>query len=201
MRKTRSPLAFFTLSIALFIILFCIVFVIVDINSKLAPDNQLLTETTADQSPGGIISVTAWEFDCSGTVKDNSDRKEHYKPVTMSPGKEVLVVSAYNTEYSTVEPHPSLYISAYCDDSKLTAGYSLPIAYWGAPCGVKDFVSDKMNYAGEKTDISRRDSLMIYAAVDTRSEESFMTAHFADFSVNLLTNSIFCVILMNTELL
>lgn len=176
MRKTRSPLAFFTLSIVFFIILFCIVFVIVDINSKLAPDNQLLTGTTSDQSPGGILSITAWEFDRSGTVKDNYDRKEHYKPITMSPGREVLVVSAYNTEHSTVEPHPYLYISAYCDNSKLTAGYSLPIAYWGEPCGVNDFVPDKMNYAGEMTDIARRDSLMIYAAVNTRSEESFMNA-------------------------
>ena len=174
--RRGNPLAIYAASLACLALVIGIVFVIVDINSKLAPDSQLLTETTVDQSPGGILSITAWEFDRSVTVKDNSDRKEHYKPITMSPGREVLVVSAYRTEHSTVEPHPYLYISAYCDDSKLTAGYSLPIAYWGEPCGVRDFVPDNMNYAGEKTDIARRDSLMIYAAVDTRSEESFMNA-------------------------
>ena len=172
--RRKNPLIIYITSLAALALVIGVVFVIVEVNSRLAPDKQTLTESSGYLIPGGILSVTAWEYDRSGTVTEIYGRKDHYKPVTMSIGNEILIVSAYKKVNSVVDPDPRLYISAYCDDAKLTARYSLPISYWGEPCAVKDFVSDKMNYAGEKPDISRRDSLMIYAAVDTRSEESFM---------------------------
>ena len=172
----KNPLIIYIASLAALALVIGVVFVIVEVNSRLAPEKQTLTETSGYQNLGGILSVTAWEYDRSGTVTEIYGRKDHYKPITMSIGNEFLIVSAYNKENSVVDPDPRLYISAYCDNAKLTARYSLPISYWGKPCTVKDFVSDKMNYAGEKPDISRRDSLMIYAAVDTRSDESFMNS-------------------------
>lgn len=185
----RSPLLIYFASLAGFALLIGIVFVIVDINERLKPMDQTLFEASAKTDPtANILSVTAWEYDRSGTVEEPYGQKNHYKPSALTPGKKVLIESSFRyysggsrTDDSDIiagrEPNPYAYLSAYADDAEITVKYSLPISYWGKPCNVKDFIPDNMNYAGEKPDIRRRDSLMIYARTNEFAmEESYLKA-------------------------
>ena len=179
----RNPLVIYCLTLASLIFTIGIIYVIVDVNSKLAPDNQILfsPDEEKENEDKHFLKVSVWEH-LGGKVVlipqklpvhwGAMEQKERYKETFLKKGDVVRIAGAERFKQGDDE-----YISKYGNDffkndtgiliayadAELTVKSCFPTPYWGEPCGLDEYSSDKLNYPG--IDIKRLDSLMVEAYI------------------------------------
>ena len=182
----RNPLVIYCLTLASLILTIGIIYVIVDVNSKLAPDKQILfsPDEEKEKEDRHFLKVSVWEhfgekvisFSVESHMKQPSwvamEQKERYKETFLKKGEVVRIAGAERFKQGDDE-----YISKYGNDffknatgiliayadAELTVKSCFPTPYWGEPCGLDEYSSDKLNYPG--IDIKRLDSLMVEAYI------------------------------------
>lgn len=182
----RNPLTIYCLTLAALILTIGVIYVIVDVNSKLAPDNQILfsPDEEKENEDKHFLKVSVWEhlgekvisFSAESHMKQPNwiamEQKERYKETFLKKGEVVRIAGAERFKQLDDE-----YISKYGNDffknttgifisyadAELTVKSCVPTPYWGEPCGLDEYSSDKLNYPG--IDIKRRDSLMVEAYI------------------------------------
>lgn len=179
----RNPLVIYCLTLAALILTIGVIYVIVDVNSKLAPDNQILfsADEEKEREDKHFLKVSVWEH-LGGKVVlipqklpvhwGAMEQKERYKETFLKKGDVVRIAGAERFKQGDDE-----YISKYGNDffknatgiliayadAELTVKSCFPTPYWGEPCGLDEYSSDKLNYPG--IDIKRLDSLMVEAYI------------------------------------
>ena len=182
----RNPLVIYCLTLASLILTIGIIYVIVDVNSKLAPDKQVLfsPDEEKEKEDRHFLKVSVWEhfgekvisFSVESHMKQPNwvamEQKERYKETFLKKGEVVRIAGAERFKQGDDE-----YISKYGNDffknttgiliayadAELTVKSCFPTPYWGEPCGLDEYSSDKLNYPG--IDIKRLDSLMVEAYI------------------------------------
>ena len=185
----RNPLVIYCLTLASLIFTIWIIYVLVDVNSKLAPDNQILfsADEEKEREDKHFLKVSVWEH-LGGKVVlipqklpvhwGAMEQKERYKETFLKKGDVVRIAGAERFKQGDDE-----YISKYGNDffknatgiliayadAELTVKSCFPTPYWGEPCGLDEYSSDKLNYPG--IDIKRRGSLMVEAFIEDSGDD------------------------------
>lgn len=190
----RNPLAIYCLTLASLILTIGVIYVIVDVNSKLAPDNQILFSPNEDKENEDkhFLKVSVWEhfgekvisFSVESHMKQPNwvamEQKERYKETFLKKGEVVRIAGAERFKQGDDE-----YINKYWDgfseyttgiflayaDAELTVKSCFPTPYWGKPCGLDEFMSDKLYYHGDRAEKMRRDSLMVKAYIQDSGDD------------------------------
>lgn len=177
----RNPLAIYCLTLASLIFTIGIIYVIVDVNSKLAPDKQILfsPDEEKENEDKHFLKVSVWEHSGEKVVPILHElsiselfamhHRERYSETFLKKGEIVRIGGAERFTQNGTE-HIGHYYNilntgvfiAYAD-AELTVKSCVPTPYWGEPCGIDEFTYDKLNYPG--IDIRRRGSLMIEASI------------------------------------
>lgn len=181
--KLNNPLVVYFIALASLILTIGVIYVIVDVNSKLAPDNQILfsADEEKEREDKHFLKVSVWEH-LGGKVVlipqklpvhwGAMAQKERYKETFLKEGDVVRIAGAERFKQGDDE-----YISKYGNDffknatgiliayadAELRVKSCFPTPYWGEPCGLDEYSSDKLNYPG--IDIKRLDSLMVEAYI------------------------------------
>lgn len=186
--KLNNPLVVYFIALASLILTIGIIYVIVDVNSKLAPYNQILFSPNEDKENEDrhFLKVSVWEhfgekvisFSVESHMKQPNwvamEQKERYKETFLKKGEIVRIAGAERFKQLDDE-----YIDKYWDgfseyttgiflayaDAELTVKSCFPTPYWGEPCGLDEFMSDKLYYHGDRAEKMRRDSLMVEAYI------------------------------------
>lgn len=186
--KLNNPLVVYFIALASLILTIGIIYVIVDVNSKLAPYNQILFSPNEDKENEDrhFLKVSVWEhfgekvisFSVESHMKQPNwvamEQKERYKETFLKKGEIVRIAGAERFKQLDDE-----YIDKYWDgfsenttgiliayaDAELTVKSCFPTPYWGEPCGLDEFMSDKLYYHGDRAEKMRRDSLMVKAYI------------------------------------
>ena len=190
----RNPLAIYCLTLASLILTIGVIYVIVDVNSKLAPDNQILFSPNEDKENEDkhFLKVSVWEhfgekvisFSVESHMKQPNwvamEQKERYKETFLKKGEVVRIAGAERFKQGDDE-----YINKYWDgfseyttgiflayaDAELTVKSCFPTPYWGKPCGLDEFMSDKLYYHGDRAEKMRRGSLMVEAFIKDSGDD------------------------------
>ena len=184
--KLNNPLVVYFIALASLILTIGIIYVIVDVNSKLAPYNQILFSPNEDKENEDrhFLKVSVWEhfgekvisFSVESHMKQPNwvamEQKERYKETFLKKGEIVRIAGAerfkqlddeYIDKYwDGFSEHTTGILIAYAD-AELTVKSCFLTPYWGEPCGLDEYSSDKLNYPG--IDIKRLDSLMVEAYI------------------------------------
>ena len=168
----RNPLVIYCLTLASLIFTIGIIYVIVDVNSKLAQDNQILfsADEEKEREDKHFLKVSVWEH-LGGKVVlipqklpvhwGAMEQKERYKETFLKKGDVVRIAGAERFKQGDDE-----YISKYGNDffknatgiliayadAELTVKSCFPTPYWGEPCGLDEFMSDKLYYHGDRAE-------------------------------------------------
>ena len=190
----RNPLVIYCLTLASLILTIGVIYVIVDVNSKLAPDNQILFSPNEDKENEDkhFLKVSVWEhfgekvisFSVESHMKQPNwvamEQKERYKETFLKKGEVVRIAGAERFKQGDDE-----YINKYWDgfseyttgiflayaDAELTVKSCFPTPYWGKPCGLDEFMSDKLYYHGDRAEKMRRGSLMVEAFIEDSGDD------------------------------
>ena len=190
----RNPLAIYCLTLASLIFTIGIIYVIVDVNSKLAPDKQILfsPDEEKENEDKHFLKVSVWEhfgekvisFSVESHMKQPNwgamEQKERYKETFLKKGEVVRIAGAERFKQGDDD-----YINKYWDgfseyttgiflayaDAELTVKSCFPTPYWGKPCGLDEFMSDKLYYHGDRAEKMRRDSLMVEAYIQDYGDD------------------------------
>lgn len=190
----RNPLAIYCLTLASLILTIGVIYVIVDVNSRLAPDNQILFSPNEDKENEDkhFLKVSVWEhfgekvisFSVESHMKQPNwvamEQKERYKETFLKKGEVVRIAGAERFKQGDDE-----YINKYWDgfseyttgiflayaDAELTVKSCFPTPYWGKPCGLDEFMSDKLYYHGDRAEKMRRGSLMVEAFIEDSGDD------------------------------
>ncbi len=190
----RNPLVIYCLTLASLIFTIGIIYVIVDVNSKLAPDKQILfsPDEEKEKEDRHFLKVSVWEhfgekvisFSVESHMKQPNwvamEQKERYKETFLKKGEVVRIAGAERFKQGDDE-----YISKYGNDffknatgiliayadAELTVKSCFPTPYWGEPCGLDEFMSDKLYYHGDRAEKMRRDSLMVKAYIQDSGDD------------------------------
>ena len=192
--KLNNPLVVYFIALASLILTIGIIYVIVDVNSKLAPYNQILFSPNEDKENEDrhFLKVSVWEhfgekvisFSVESHMKQPNwvamEQKERYKETFLKKGEIVRIAGAERFKQLDDE-----YIDKYWDgfsentrgiflayaDAELTVKSCFPTPYWGEPCGLDEFMSDKLYYHGDRAEKMRRDSLMVKAYIQDSGDD------------------------------
>lgn len=190
----RNPLVIYCLTLASLILTIGVIYVIVDVNSRLAPDNQILFSPNEDKENEDkhFLKVSVWEhfgekvisFSVESHMKQPNwvamEQKERYKETFLKKGEVVRIAGAERFKQGDDE-----YINKYWDgfseyttgiflayaDAELTVKSCFPTPYWGKPCGLDEFMSDKLYYHGDRAEKMRRGSLMVEAFIEDSGDD------------------------------
>lgn len=190
----RNPLVIYCLTLASLILTIGVIYVIVDVNSRLAPDNQILFSPNEDKENEDkhFLKVSVWEhfgekvisFSVESHMKQPNwvamEQKERYKETFLKKGEVVRIAGAERFKQGDDE-----YINKYWDgfseyttgiflayaDAELTVKSCFPTPYWGKPCGLDEFMSDKLYYHGDRAEKMRRGSLMVEAFIKDSGDD------------------------------
>ena len=190
----RNPLVIYCLTLASLILTIGIIYVIVDVNSKLAPDKQILfsPDEEKEKEDRHFLKVSVWEhfgekvisFSVESNMKQPNwvamEQKERYKETFLKKGEVVRIAGAERFKQGDDE-----YINKYWDgfseyttgiflayaDAELTVKSCFPTPYWGKPCGLDEFMSDKLYYHGDRAEKMRRGSLMVEAFIEDSGDD------------------------------
>ena len=154
--KLNNPLVVYFIALASLILTIGIIYVIVDVNSKLAPYNQILFSPNEDKENEDrhFLKVSVWEhfgekvisFSVESHMKQPNwvamEQKERYKETFLKKGEIVRIAGAERFKQLDDE-----YIDKYWDgfsenttgiliayaDAELTVKSCFPTPYWGEP--------------------------------------------------------------------
>ena len=91
----RNPMTIYCLTLAALILTIGVIYVIVDVNSKLAPDNQILFSPDDEKNNeyNHFLKVIVWEqrTDVIRTLHSGYYSSEGYKETTLKKGEKVRV--------------------------------------------------------------------------------------------------------------
>lgn len=183
----RNPLTIYCLTLAALILTIGVIYVIVDVNSKLAPDNQILfsPDEEKEREDKHFLKVSVWEHSGEKVVPILHElsiselfamhHRERYSETFLKKGEIVRIGGAERLTQNGIE-----YIANYDSilntgvliayaDAELTVKSCVRTPYWGEPCGIDEYPSDKLNYPG--IDIKRRGSLMVEAFIEDSGDD------------------------------
>ena len=169
----RNPLVIYCLTLASLILTIGVIYVIVDVNSKLAPEKQILfsPDDEKNNEDNHFLKVTVWEqrTDVIRTHHSGYYSSEGYMETTLKKGEKVRVagVQKYYLNEENVRYRGSsegATFAAYADaDLTVRFTYLGNNSYWGKPFDMDEgWLDDKLNYIGENGNIRIQDALMFY---------------------------------------
>lgn len=171
--KLNNPLVVYFIALASLILTIGVIYVIVDVNSKLAPEKQILFSPDDEKNNeyNHFLKVIVWEqrTDVIRTHHSGYYSSEGYMETTLKNGEKVRVagVQKYYLNEENVWYRGSsegATFAAYADaDLTVRFTYLGNNSYWGKPFDMDEgWLDDKLNYIGENGNIRIQDALMFY---------------------------------------
>ena len=185
----RNPLAIYCLTLASLILTIGVIYVIVDVNSKLAPEKQILftPDESKENEDEHFLKIVVWEqrTDILESLDTWWYSSAGYKETTLKKGEKIRVAGVmkyYDTEgiVSYLDVYNKATFVAYADaDLTVKFTYLGVNSYWGKPFDMDDgWFDEKLNYFGVNQNIRTRDALIFVGSTEhgdyyTDKEELF----------------------------